>query len=354
MEFFQEIGLFLAEAVILVTAIIVVIIAIAAASQRRKGGEEGYIEVRRLNDRYTAFHDAVRSFTEHAETRKVREKAEKKSAKAEQKQARQQAKEEAGNEDGKQGDGRLFVLRFQGDIRASETESLREEISAIAPELRAGDEVLLCLESPGGMVHSYGLAASQLHRIRATGASLTVAVDKVAASGGYMMACVADRIISAPFAVIGSIGVVAQLPNFHRLLKKNDVDFELLTAGKYKRTLTMFGENTDDGRAKFVEDLEDTYDLFKDFVVLNRPVVDIEAVATGEIWYGQRALDQNLVDELSTSDAYLQTRLGETEAFEVRYVPKKSWQEKFGMAAEAGIERTFLRLWQQGASRFLP
>lgn len=354
MEFFQEIGLFLAEAVILVTAIIVVILAIAAASQRRKGGEEGYIEVRRLNDRYTAFHDAVRSFTEHAETRKVREKAEKKSAKAEQKQARQQAKEEAGNEDGKQGDGRLFVLRFQGDIRASETESLREEISAIAPELREGDEVLMCLESPGGMVHSYGLAASQLQRIRATGASLTVAVDKVAASGGYMMACVADRIISAPFAVIGSIGVVAQLPNFHRLLKKNDVDFELLTAGKYKRTLTMFGENTDDGRAKFVEDLEDTYDLFKDFVVLNRPVVDIEAVATGEIWYGQRALDQNLVDELSTSDAYLQTRLGEIEAFEVRYVPKKSWQEKFGMAAEAGIERTFLRLWQQGASRFLP
>ncbi|MBT6039179.1 MAG: protease SohB [Halieaceae bacterium] len=354
MEFFQEIGLFLAQAVILVTAIIVVIIAIAAASQRRKGGEEGYIEVRRLNDRYTAFHDAVRSFTEHAETRKVREKAEKKSAKAEEKQARQQAKEEAGKEGGKQGDGRLFVLRFQGDIRASETESLREEISAIAPELRAGDEVLLCLESPGGMVHSYGLAASQLQRIRATGASLTVAVDKVAASGGYMMACVADRIISAPFAVIGSIGVLAQLPNFHRLLKKNDVDFELLTAGKYKRTLTMFGENTDDGRAKFVEDLEDTYDLFKDFVVLNRPVVDIEAVATGEIWYGQRALDQNLVDELSTSDAYLQTRLGEIEAFEVRYVPKKSWQEKFGMAAEAGIERTFLRLWQQGASRFLP
>lgn len=354
MEFFQEIGLFLAQAVILVTAIIVVIIAIAAASQRRKGGEEGYIDVRRLNDRYTAFHDAVRSFTEHAETRKVREKAEKKSAKAEEKQTRQQAKEEAGKEGGKQGDGRLFVLRFQGDIRASETESLREEISAIAPELREGDEVLLCLESPGGMVHSYGLAASQLQRIRATGASLTVAVDKVAASGGYMMACVADRIISAPFAVIGSIGVVAQLPNFHRLLKKNDVDFELLTAGKYKRTLTMFGENTDDGRAKFVEDLEDTYDLFKDFVVLNRPVVDIEAVATGEIWYGQRALDQNLVDELSTSDAYLQTRLGEIEAFEVRYVPKKSWQEKFGMAAEAGIERTFLRLWQQGASRFLP
>lgn len=356
MEFLQEIGLFLAEAVILVTAIIVVLIAIAAVSQRRKGNEEGYIEVRRLNERYTAFHDAVRSFTEHPETRKVREKAEKKTAKAEQKQAKLKAKEDSDDnpvgDDAK--DSRLFVLRFNGDIRASETESLREEISAITPELREGDEVLLCLESPGGMVHSYGLAASQLQRIRSTGASLTVAVDKVAASGGYMMACVADRIISAPFAVIGSIGVLAQLPNFHRLLKKNDVDFELLTAGKYKRTLTMFGENTDDGRAKFVEDLEDTYDLFKDFVVLNRPVVDIDSVATGEIWYGERALDQNLVDELSTSDAYLQKRLAETEAYEVRFVPKRSWQEKFGMAAEAGIERTFLRLWQQGAARFLP
>ena len=360
MDFFAEVGLFLAEAVIIVTAIIVVLIAIAAVSQRRKDGEEGYIEVRRLNDRYTAFHDAVRSFTEHAETRKVREKAEKKTAKADQKLAKKKAKEEGGDfgrsdsKDDEKSGSRLFVLRFQGDISASETESLREEISAIAPELRKGDEVLLCLESPGGMVHSYGLAASQLQRIRSTGATLTVAVDKVAASGGYMMACVGDRIISAPFAVIGSIGVLAQLPNFHRLLKKNDVDFELLTAGKYKRTLTMFGENTDDGRAKFVEDLEDTYDLFKDFVAINRPVVDIGSVATGEIWYGQRAVDQNLVDELSTSDAYLQTRLAETEAFEIRFVAKKSWQEKFGMAAGAGIERTFLRLWQQGASRLLP
>jgi len=350
MEFVQEVGVFLVEAIILVTAIIVVVVAMAAISQRRRGGEDGYIEVRRLNDRYTAFHDAVRGLTEHPETRKQREKSAKKTAKIEQKKAKQQAKNAEGPHTH---DPRLFVLRFNGDLRASDTDSLREEISAIAPELGEGDEVLLCLESPGGMVHSYGLAASQLQRIRETGASLTVAVDKVAASGGYMMACVADKIISAPFAVIGSIGVLAQIPNFHRLLKKNDIDFELLTAGKYKRTLTMFGENTDADRAKFIEDLEDTYGLFKDFVATNRPIVDIESVATGEIWYGQRALEQQLVDELSTSDAYLQSRLSETDVFEVRYVPKKSWQEKLGMAAEAGVERTAMRLWQAGTSRHL-
>ena len=350
MEFIQEVGIFLVEAIILVTAIIAVLLAVTAISQRRKGGEDGYIEVRRLNDRYTAFHDAVRGLTEHAEQRKQREKAAKKALKAEDKKAKERLKDK----DDSGPEPRVFVLRFQGDIRASETESLREEISAIAPELGQGDEVLLCLESSGGMVHSYGLAASQLQRIRDTGATLTVSVDKVAASGGYMMACVANKIISAPFAVIGSIGVLAQIPNFHRVLKKNDIEFEQLTAGKYKRTLTMFGENTEEDREKFVEDLEDTFGLFKEFVALNRPVVDIEAIATGETWFGQRALERQLVDELSTSDAYMQALLPEKDVFEVRYVPKKSWQEKFGMAAEAAAERTVMRLWQAGTTRRLP
>ena len=105
--------------------------------------------------------------------------------------------------------------------------------------------------------------------------------DKVAASGGYMMACIGDRILSAPFAVLGSIGVVAQIPNLHRLLKKHDVDYEVLTAGEYKRTLTVFGENTDKGRQKFQEDLELTHVLFKDFVSRYRPQLDIDQVLGG-------------------------------------------------------------------------
>jgi serine protease SohB len=218
-------------------------------------------------------------------------------------------------------------------------------------QVQEGDEFLVRVESPGGMVHGYGLAASQLKRIRDEGVPLTIAVDKVAASGGYMMACVANRIVAAPFAVIGSIGVLAQLPNFHRLLKKHDIDFELFTAGEYKRTLTLFGENTDKGREKFAEELEETHTLFKNFVSTNRPGVDIEKVATGEIWYGQDALEVGLVDELQTSDALVQGRLADWDVFEVKFVQKKNWQEKLGLAAEGALEKAFLRIWQRGLER---
>lgn len=351
MEVLQEVGVFLIQAAILVAALLIVIAGVVAISQRRRGAsDEGCIEVRCINDRFTAYHDAIRSLTEHPEARKARRKIEKKEAKEEDKKAKQRAKGDADEPE----KPRLFVINFDGDMRASQVNSLREEISAVLPEARAGDEVLVCLESPGGMVHGYGLAASQLQRIRDAGITLTVAVDKVAASGGYMMACVADRIVAAPFAIMGSIGVLAQLPNFHRLLKKNDIDFELLTAGEYKRTLTMFGENTEKGRAKFVEELEDTHSLFKEFVKKNREVVDIDKVSTGEIWYGQRALEVHLVDEICTSDAYIQSRLDTNDVLEVSFTPRRNWQEKLGFAAEGTIERLALKLWREGSSPRLP
>jgi serine protease SohB len=208
--------------------------------------------------------------------------------------------------------------------------------------------MLVKVESPGGLVHSYGLAASQLRRIRDAEVPLTIAVDKVAASGGYMMACVANQIVAAPFAVLGSIGVLAQLPNFHRLLQKNNIDFELFTAGEYKRTVTMFGENTDKGREKFLEDIEETHELFKDFVSSNRPALDMARVATGEVWYGSKALEVGLVDALQTSDAFVQQRLPDWDVFEVKFVHKKNWQEKLGLAAEGALEKAFLKIWQRG------
>lgn len=203
------------------------------------------------------------------------------------------------------------------------------------------------VESGGGMVHSYGLASSQLARITNKAIPLTVSVDKVAASGGYMMACVANKIIAAPFAILGSIGVVAQLPNFHRLLKKNDIDFEMFTAGEFKRTVTMFGENTQKGREKFVEDIEDTHVLFKEFVSEHRAQVDIATVATGEIWFGRRALGVNLIDELQTSDEYLLAQADTADIFEVAYSIKKSLPEKLGLAAQVVVERALFSVWNK-------
>ena len=202
----------------------------------------------------------------------------------------------------------LYVLQFSGDIKASQTEQLREEISAILAIATPADEVVLKLESPGGSVNGYGLAASQLQRLRDKNIPLTVCIDKMAASGGYLMACVANHIVAAPFAIIGSIGVVAQLPNFNRWLKKNDIDFELLTAGKYKRTLTVFSENTNDGRKKFQDDLEQIHRQFRNYVLTHREQLDIDQVATGEHWLATDAFERHLVDALKTSDDYLQDK----------------------------------------------
>ena len=228
---------------------------------------------------------------------------------------------------------RLFILDFKGDVQASAVEGLRQEVSAILGVASVRDRVLLRLENSGGYVHTHGLAASQLKRLTDAGVELWVSVDAVAASGGYLMACVAHRIIAAPFSIIGSIGVVAQLPNVNRLLKRFDVDVELHTAGKHKRTLTTLGENTEEGRAKFIEDLQVTHDLFKSFVSEARPSLDIEQVATGETWLGTNALSAGLIDELKTSDELIMSQVNDFEVYTVHHHTKRKLTERFMSAA---------------------
>ena len=346
MDFIFGIAEFLLQAVILLGVFLVAVSGVLALTQRKRGaGEEGSVEARSLNERLELHEDAVRAITDDPVELKARSKAQKKQEKAERKALKSAIK--AGDAPDK-AKPRVFVLDFDGDMQASQVDQLREEISAILPVASESDEVLLRLESGGGVVHGYGLAASQLLRIKDAGIRLTISVDKVAASGGYMMACVATEILVAPFAILGSIGVVAQLPNFHKLLKKNDIDFEMHTAGEYKRTLTLFGENTDQARQKFQADLDDVHGLFKSFVSTHRPSIDIDAVSTGEYWFGQQTLDINLADRLCTSDAFLMERRSSHELIEVRYRSKRGWQERLGIAAEAAVERGFRRFVKTG------
>lgn len=324
MEFFADYIGFLAKTVTLLVAVIVLLVAVAAV--RGKGrGLNGQLQVSKLNDFYKQLHQRLEQSVLNKEQLKAAQKAEAKAAK--------QAKKAGASKP------RVYVLDFDGDIKASATDQLRHEITALLSLATPEDEVVLRLESGGGMVHSYGLAASQLARIRQAGVPLTVCIDKVAASGGYMMACIGEKIIAAPFAVLGSIGVVAQLPNVHRLLKKHAIDFEVLTAGEYKRTLTVFGENTDKGREKFQEDLETTHELFKGFVARYRPQLNIDEVATGEVWLGLSAQDKQLVDQLGTSDEYLAERAKSAELFHLHYAEKKSLQERVGLAASTALDR---------------
>lgn len=339
MEFITEYGLFLAKVVTLVVAIVIVAGMVFSAGHRGSQRERGRIVVNKLNDR---FNDMAQTLKHAALDEKAFKKAEKLLKKSEKKVLKDKSKEtDKTSADSRK--KRVFVLDFEGDIKASATEELRETITAVLTLAEPQDEVVVKLESGGGMVHSYGLASSQLARITSKQIPLTVCVDKVAASGGYMMACVADKILAAPFAILGSIGVVAQMPNFHQVLKNHDVDYEVLTAGEYKRTLTLFGENTEKARQKFKDDLEDVHELFKDFISEHRTSVKIEEVSTGEIWFGTRALDKNLIDGIATSDEYLTGLHPAADIFTVDYEQKKTLPEKMGMGVSVAVERVLHR-----------
>jgi serine protease SohB len=309
-EILLEYALFAAKAITVVIAILLVTGGVLMMKVRRRTDLKGNIEVRHLNERFDSMKDKMQ--TAMLNKRDFKRMLKRRTAKGDHKSRKTAA-------------NKLFVINFHGDIRASAVASLREEITAILTIARPEDEVLLRLESSGGLMHAYGLAASQLLRLKDRQIPLTVAVDKIAASGGYMMACVADRIVGAPFAILGSIGVISQLPNFHRWLKENNIDFEQLAAGEYKRTLTLFGENTDSGRAKAREEVEDAHTLFKAFIKSHRSGIEIDRIATGEHWFGERALDLRLVDELRTSDDYLLAASRTRDLYEVSYTRKKGF-----------------------------
>lgn len=330
-EFFTEYGMFLAKTATLVVALMMIIGMIAALSARNRHMHKGEITVNFLNDSIDEMTYILKENILSKDELKAEAKAEKKKAKGEKKSKTEESRK------------RVYVLDFNGDVKADGVENLRQEITAILTIATPHDEVVMRLESPGGQVHMYGLAASQLERLKTQQIPLTVCVDKVAASGGYMMACVANKIIAAPFSVLGSIGVVAELPNFNRVLKRFDVDYNVYTAGEFKRTVTLMGENTEDGVRKFKEELEDTQRLFKALVHRHRPQLEIDQIATGEHWYGSHALSNDLIDHLGTSDDYLFDLSKQADIFEVKYEIKRSMAEKLGIGMEAMTRRLIHR-----------
>ncbi len=316
---------FLAKTFTVVIAFLVVLASIFSARLSTRKKPQGYLEVKKINQVLNDYRDLLQgvilSAAELKSYIKQRNRQHKKEAKA------QSARR------------RLFFLEFKGDIQAEGANALSREVSAILTSSDAEDEVLVSIESSGGTVNGYGFAASQLQRIRKAGIRLTVAIDKVAASGGYLMAVVSDRIIAAPFAVVGSIGVVAQIPNFHRLLKKNDVDVDIFTSGEFKRTVTVFGENTEVGREKFQSQLDLIHQQFRSLVLKYRPDIDIDKVGTGETWLAEQALELGLVDDLITSDDYLMEACREKDVFKIKWVPKLSPMGRLAYRLESAVTR---------------
>lgn len=325
MHHFTDYIYFLAQSITVIAVILITLLgclAIIARAKEKNQVQAGKLHVKDLNQNYQDLADEMQQHTLSKTDLKLKLKQKKKTSKQQAKQEKKQHNKKS--DDSSKNKKNIFVLNFHGDIKASAVDSLSREISAILLTADQGDQVLVRLESGGGMVNCYGLAAAQLQRLRQAKIKLIIAVDKVAASGGYMMAAVADHVIASPFAIIGSIGVIAQLPNFHRWLDKHDIDFEQITAGKYKRTLTMFGKNDAAGREKMQSDVEKIHVLFQDFIQKYRPQIDLKQVATGEYWYGSQALDLQLVDALNTSEDWLLKAHSDYRLTSVRYITKRS------------------------------
>ena len=327
-NFFSHYLLFLADAATTVVALLMVAggLTAIALNKRKKPATAGQVQVSDLRKQLEQSSENVQQF-----------RLDKKTLKAHQKALKKDRKEKDNGVE-----SCTYLLDFKGDLRASAVSALREEISAVIQAAKPDDTVLLRLESGGGMVNTYGLASAQLLRLRAAKIHVTVLIDAVAASGGYMMAVTADRIVASPFALIGSIGVVAQIPNFHRWLQDRNIDWEQFTAGKYKRTVTLFGENTDTGRAKLREELEETHAQFRNFVQQYRPRLDLEQIATGEAWLGSKALQLGLVDQLATSDEIILEAAQKGKVLALHYQRQKTLPQRVGLAAQQSWDK----LWQ--------
>ena len=322
LEIFLEYGLFLLKVITVLISVIVLISFVAAS--KKSNTSEG-LEIENLNEKYKGISDSLNKAVMEKDEWKKKQKSEKAIAKRNKKKKTRKPK--------------AYILDFIGDIKASAVPSLREEVTAILDIAKRNDQIVLRLDNHGGVVHEHGLAASQLARIRQKKIHLTVVVDKVAASGGYLMASVANKIYAAPFAILGSIGVIAQLPNFNRLLDNYGVDFEQITAGQYKRNVTMFGKNTDEDREKLKDQLEEIHELFKSSVNEYRPQLDLERVATGEHWYGSKALELGLIDEIKTSDELLIEMAKKYEIFSVKLKIKKPLKKRLLSNIDSLLEK---------------
>lgn len=326
----MEVLIFALKALVIVLSLGALILLIATVAM--KASEKNELSIEPLHKKFKDTGHFLKSFLVDKEQWKKTLKEEKKINK---KKAKSEKTDKQKN---------VFVLNFKGDIHATQVDQLREEVSAILLSANTQDEVVVKIESPGGVVHGYGLAAAQLIRIREKGLKLTVCVDQVAASGGYMMACVANEVIAAPFAILGSIGVLAQVPNFNKVLKKYDVEYKEYTAGEFKRTVSMFGEITPQGEQRFRERLGDTHVLFKSFVHRFRPQINLEQVATGEYWFGEECLKLGLADKLMTSDDYILSFPEGTPVFELKYEIKKNWSDKFSHILGSAIEKAVVQI----------
>ncbi len=208
---------------------------------------------------------------------------------------------------------RLAVLRFQGlrDLNASGDQRLSEAIDEVLVNRDHFEEAVVIIDSPGGTTHGYGHAYALLERLSASGLKVTACIDRIGASGGYLMALPADRILAGPFAIVGSVGVVAGIPNVKRLLEEKGVSYRLFVAGDKKRVVHFADDDGPEVREYMDEKLAGIHTQFLQAVEKHRgDRVKLDEVRSGDHWSAEESVEKGLglVDELQTSAEYLLER----------------------------------------------
>lgn len=230
------------------------------------------------------------------------------------------------------------LLSFNGDINATEVIEFGRAVSMIVQMKDLVSEVYIIINSGGGVVNGYGLLASEIERLHYSEIETYALIDQVAASGGYMAACVANHVVAAPFAYIGSIGVVSEMPNFNQILSDNGINIEQHTAGKSKRTVTPLGKITDEDRNEFKKKLERIHRSFINHVSHYRNINDADEnknsiIFSGDYWIAEETveLELGLVDEISTSQEFLLDKMKEYNIIEITFQENKTKKSKLSL-----------------------
>jgi len=229
----------------------------------------------------------------------------------------------------------VAVVRLQGAI--SNMGSGLDDPSlapAIEKAFKRGKPAAVALQinSPGGSPAQSSLIASRIRRLsEEKDIPVFAFVEDVAASGGYWLACAADEIYVDPSSIVGSIGVISAGFGFTDLIAKHGVERRVHTAGESKSMIDPFKPEQPKDVARLNNLLEDIHALFIDYVKSRRgaKLADNPNLYTGEVFIGQKGIDQGLADGIGHLVPTMKAKFGEKVTFR-KYGPKKSLMERFG------------------------
>ena len=232
----------------------------------------------------------------------------------------------------------VSVVRLSGVIANGPRAGISDQ--ACAPLLEAAfrkgkpSAVALVINSPGGSPVQSSLIGSRIRRLAAEhDVPVYAFVEDVAASGGYWLACAADKIYLDESSIVGSIGVISASFGAHEFLNRQGFERRVYTAGKSKSMLDPFRPENPEDVERLKGSLEQIHEVFKTHVTSRRGgrLASDQDLFTGEIWLGQKAIDVGLADHIGHLVPTMKDMFGDKVKFRV-FGQRRSIAQRFGLS----------------------